>query len=515
MTDTVTTYPAGAAKGGPSVKLRTKRWALSKHGVLAIFGGLGLFIFGLSGLLHVVMTTWGPQPAVMMPPRAPMTMATAAPIHETLARTGIDKAAAVKVIASDGRSLLQVTQDQLAPRRYFDLKTGAEIPGQDEAQAVFLARHYLQTEAAVKGTEYLTDFTPDYPWVNRLLPVYRVDFETPDNLSIYVYTETNATAGVTNTFKRVVQTGFRWLHTWDWIPIQADWARVILMALLVGSLLALVVTGVMMLITLRRKMRAPGERHWHRTAGYVLALPLLMFTVSGLYHLLSFAGAAPQRVLTLSSQIDLRQATFPLHSQWTAITDGLDVTGLSIVSGPEGRDLYRLGISAGHSKTMNAGEMREARYRGTPVTGPAVYLDAATGVVLEGGDQNVAQMLGARFTGVETPTAMRLITRFGPLYDFRNKRLPVWQLDYGAPAQKTIWVDTATGALVDVLNNSERPERWSFSLLHKWNFLRPLKATLGRHGPNVIITAFVLASVGMMGGFGLSMYVKTRRRRKA
>ncbi|MEM9878509.1 MAG: hypothetical protein AAF862_04430 [Pseudomonadota bacterium] len=516
MTETVTSYPPPRASTGPSVKLKAKRWAISKHQLLAIFGGLGLFIFGLSGLLHVVMVTWGPQQAVMMPPRAPMDMAAAAPIQSTLTKAGITTAAAVKVIAGEGRSLLQVTQDQLSPRRYFDLKTGAELPGHDEAQARYLARHYLATNAAITGTEFITDFTPAYPWVNRLLPVYRVDFDLPGNVSIYIYTETNASAGVSNNFKRAVQTGFRWLHTWDWIPLKADWVRVLLITGLVGALLALVITGIMMLITIRRRKRARGGRHWHRVAGYALALPLLMFTSSGLYHLLTFSGPPPQRVLTLAQQLDVSQMSFPLSAQWAAMTDGVNVNNVSIVAGPGGQFLYRLGIAkAAGPMQMAAGEMREARYKGTPTTGPAVYIDAASGAPALQGDKAMAQILGAQFTGIDSPKAMALVTRFGPLYDFRNKRLPVWQLDYGPPANKTIWVDTATGALVDVLADSARPERWSFSLLHKWNFLRPLRGVLGRHGTNVIITTAVLSSVGLMGGIGLSLYLKNRRRKQA
>jgi len=273
------------------------------------------------------------------------------------------------------------------------------------------------------------------------------------------------------------------------------------------------------LITIRRRKRAPGGRHWHRVAGYVLALPLLMFTASGLYHLLTFAGAPPQRVLTLGQQLDVTKAAFPLNQDWQGISKELNVNSVSIVAGPGEEYLYRLGLAQGPAKPnppkMAPGEMREARYKGTPTTGPAVYLNAATGAVSEKGDKAMAQWLGGQFTGMDRPEATRLVTRFGPLYDFRNKRLPVWQLDYGPPANKTIWVDTATGALVDTLADGARPERWSFSLLHKWNFLRPLKAQLGRHGQNIIITAVVLSSVGLMGGIGLSLYLKNRRRKAA
>lgn len=508
-------YPSNGAVNGLSRKLRAKRWALSKHHWLALFGGASLLIFGLSGLLHIVLVTWGPQQAVMMPPHTPLTIERARPIEQILSAADITSAAAVKITASFDRSMLQVTQDPMAPRRYFNLESGREIPGQDEAQAIFLARHYLQSDAPIKGTQFLTQFTPDYPWVNRLLPVYRVDFEGPGNTSIYVHTETNASAGVTNTFKRMVQTSFRWLHTWDWVPIRAEWARVALIAVLVGSLLALVLTGVTMLVTIRRKIKARGRRHMHRVAGYGLALPLLMFTSSGLYHLLTFSGPPPERILQLSQQLDLRSAAFPLQDQWQTLTQNRNVTGLSIISGPDGEPLYRLGLAAGKEPVkMSASDMRQARFDGLPTSGPALYVNAATGAPFKGGDKAIALALGQRFTGAANPKAATLVTRFGPLYDFRNKRLPVWQLDYGAPLSKTIWVDTATGALVDDLKESARPERWSFSMIHKWAFLRPLKKALGRHAPNIIIASVVCAAAVLMAGIGLTMYAKGRRRKR-
>ncbi len=492
-----------------SRKLRTKRWAISKHQLLALLGGTGLFIFGLSGLLHIVMVTWGPQQVVMMPPMAPLSLEIAKPLQKTLADAGIDKAAAIKVVAGPQGSVLQVTPSQMAARRYFSLETGAEIEGGDEAQAVFLARHYSGLDAPVKATTFLTDFTPNYPWVNRLLPVYRVDFETADNRSMYVYTETNASAGMTNDFKRAVQTGFRWFHTWDWLPRDVEWGRVLLIALFVGSLLGLAITGALMLITIRRKTPIRGSMRWHQMAGYALALPIMMFTSSGLYHLITSAATPPERVLSLQSSLDVAEMRFPLAQEWTAMTKGLPVSALSLVTSPTGSLLYRLGLAAPRGAAPLTPEaLRDTRFEGRPMTGPAVYVDAETGQPWDGGDAAMAAHLGARFTGSDAEPEASLVTRFGPLYDFRNKRLPVWQLSYGEPVNATLWVDTDTGALVDKLPNSQQPERWSFSLIHKWNFLRPL----GRNGQNIVIAAIVLASVGLMAGIGLNTYLKRRKR---
>ena len=51
------------------------RWSMSKHQWLALIGGISLFIWGLSGLAHIVMVLFGPQQAEFMPPMRAVEMA--------------------------------------------------------------------------------------------------------------------------------------------------------------------------------------------------------------------------------------------------------------------------------------------------------------------------------------------------------------------------------------------------------------------------------------------------------
>lgn len=496
-----------------AIKQKISAKSFSWHRTLGLIGGIGLLIWGVSGLLHPVMVVFGPQPAVFYPPSRPLDLQGIKPIHEIVADAGIASAAAVKVIVSKDQNLLQVTETQDEPRRYFELDSGRELVDYDKDHAVFLARHFLKTDADVRSVQYITDFSNSYPAVNRLLPIYKVAFERDDDLSIYIYTETNAANGVSNAFKKTVQTGFSSLHTWSWFPKDADWARVVLMALFVGSLFALAATGAAMLITIRRKKRLPGSHGWHRIAGYVLALPLLMFTSSGLFHLIQMASMTPMRNLQLSPPIDLVTETFPLHEQWADISKGLNVNNVSLIQDEQGRHLYRLGLAPnrqGGPKTEN--EIRNARFDGVETTGPARYIDARTGLAHKDGDMELAYQLGERFTGTsrEAVENIQLVTRFGPNYDFRNKRLPVWQLDYGAPVNATIFVDTTTGVLADRVMDSAKLERFSFSFIHKWNFLFPL----GREALNGIVSVFVFGLLVFSGIIGLQLDWKRRAQKK-
>ncbi|MFZ5706061.1 MAG: PepSY domain-containing protein [Pseudomonadota bacterium] len=525
-----------------SWKTKTGRWALGKHGWLALIGGISLLLWGLSGLTHIGMVLFGPQQAQFMPPRAPLDLQGTAPVAEMFETAGINRAIAVKTVAHDGKSLLQVTTDPAGQRRYFDPATGKELAGQDARQAEYLARYYLKEERPIASITLQTDFDADYGWVNRLLPVWKIRFVGDDRLTAYVHTETSSLAAVNNRTKGWLQSTFRALHSWEWVPPSMAWLKVVVAGEMVGSLAALALTGIAMLVTVRRRKRLPGAKGWHRVAGYILSLPLIMFSLSGIYHLVQGAIAPPAGQMRMAAPIDLSAGRFPIGAQWSELTRGLKVDSLSLVEGAGGRPLYRLGLARddempkgehdhgaqatpaagadhaghgdhrGHSMPKTAMEIRTARFEGVQPTGPALYIDAATGAAAAQGDREIARMLATRYAGVgeDKIADMRLVTRFGPDYDFRNKRLPVWRVDYAAPVNATLFVDTATGALADRVEHWQMPERYVFSFVHKWNFLFPL----GKIGMNAVVGGVMIALLIFMGAIGLQLYLRLRRSRR-
>ncbi|AOL22102.1 PepSY-associated TM region [Erythrobacter litoralis] len=527
-----------------SLKNRSARWSNSKHRWLALVGGISLLVWGLSGLTHIAMVMFGPQQAQFMPPAAEVEFTDARPISETLAANGIAQAVAVKTVPSpDGKALWQVTEEPMAERRYFAPSDGREITGGDRTQAEFIARHFLATDREVLSVSLQTEFDADYPWVNRLLPVWKVEFAGDDRLTAYVHTETSSLAAVNNSTKEALQTAFRVFHTWEWVPQGMDWLRVVVIGLMVASLLALAVTGIAMLVTVRRKKRAPGAKGWHRMAGYVLALPLIMFSASGIYHLVQSALVPPASQLRMGEPVNVASGAWPVERDWAALSQGRDITSVALVEGGAGEPLYRIGLKpapgsmgggehdhdggekadgmAGHDHAsmmaseaeaapVTDDEIREARFTGIRPDGPAIYLDAATGEVVEEGDRDLALAVARRFSGASDGTVarMELVTRFSHEYDFRNKRLPVWRVDYGEPVNATLFVDTGAGVLVDRVADWEKPERWVFGMIHKWNFLFPL----GRLGLNVTVAGFVIALIALMAILGLRMDLAHRLR---
>lgn len=530
-----------------SMKTKTARWSYSKHQWLGLIGGISLLVWGLSGLSHIAMVLFGPQQAAFMPPAASVALEGAQPIAGTLERQGIAEAVAVKTVPAPGGGVLwQVTPAADGERRYFRPADGIEVTDGDRAQAEFLARHYLATDRPITSARLQTEFDADYPWVNRLLPVWKLEFAGDDGLTAYVHTETSSLAAVNNTTKARLQSVFRALHTWEWVPPGMDWLRVVVIGLMVGSLLALGLTGIAMLVTVRRRKRLPGARGWHRIAGYALALPLIMFSASGIYHLIQSALVPPVSQLKMGKPVNVASGKWPVEADWALIAKKRDIASVALVEGAQGQPLYRIGLAppkgamgggehdhgpakaaadhgmAGHDHAAMIAaqsaakvpttdtEIREARFAGIKPDGPAIYLNAANGEVASSGEKDIARAIAQRFTGASdsSVTGVELVTRFSHEYDFRNKRLPVWRVDYGAPVNASLFVDTGTGVLVDRVADHEKPERLVFSFIHKWNFLFPV----GRLAQNVLVGAFAIALIGFMAVLGLRMDLVRRRR---
>jgi hypothetical protein len=152
--------------------------------------------------------------------------------------------------------------------------------------------------------------------------------------------------------------------------------------------------------------------------------------------------------------------------------------------------------------------VRQQRYDGVPREAGGLYWDALSGQRLPDiNDITLAHELAASLPGIDKAliTGVSVVSRFGPDYDFRNKRLPVWQVDTATLAGDRLFVDLASGVLVDRNTASTRLEGLSFSFLHKWNFLA---WPLGRENRDLLIMV-ILAGTLLLAGLGWRLRRKT------
>ena len=121
---------------------------------------------------------------------------------------------------------------------YFDAATGRPLPATTEARhAESLARWYAghaADDARVLSVDKLGAFGGDYPYVNRVLPVWKVRLATPDDLAVYVSTADDRLVTLSNGPGRLYQAVFRAVHTGAWLPdgVRQAWLWLLLTGLL-------------------------------------------------------------------------------------------------------------------------------------------------------------------------------------------------------------------------------------------------------------------------------------------
>lgn len=484
-----------------------RRW----HRLLGWTGGIALILFGLSGLTHPLMTWFGPQAAAFFPPQGQFAARDITAIPKVLAASGLNQVQLVKLMPTATGNLLQITVDNGITRRYFSLADGAEHPEFDRQQGEWLARHYTGlTDTPIRAMALQTTFDNAYPAVNRLLPVWRVEFDTGDNLVAFVHTELNALASLTNDTRTLQQAIFQTFHSWRWLD-RLEPARVAILLVLTAALAAMCLTGMIMAFTLPRRTLG-GQRRWHRALAYGLWLPLLAFALSGLFHLLHNAGERGSQPFSYAAPIKIAgfgTAPAPIEKIPVEIAPvdtaaERPLNSVSLLAGPDGLLLYRLDEPAGNPARHVD---HHARFDGTPTSRPARLVDVATGAPSPLTDEDLARFFSAAHLDI-SPDQIQgsaIVTRFGPDYDFRNKRLPVWRVDHPGGAA---FIDPANGALVDHIDGVDQLEGLSFSHLHKWNFLTPLTGRPLRDG---LVALVIVIALGF-SLLGFALLLRTARR---
>lgn len=460
--------------------MRTALLKTSKklHNGLLWFGLVALLAFVISAATHPVMVWTGPQSKAFMPPKMQLSFEQIKQIPAVLSSTHIESALISKVVPTEHGPMLQLTTHVSEPRQYFALKTqDAKQAGDfDERQAIWLARYYTGETSIVESVSLLTEFSTEYPRVNRLLPVYRVDFDNEDNLSAYIYTETNALAGLNNDWKRSLQSVFQALHTWSWLD-DYPLLRVLLTALLLSMLLLMSLSGIVFLFLIKRKKSTSQLQSWHRKLAWIAFIPLTAFIISGIYHLFQSEYGEKAKGMRLSNAIATQNIN--LSSEQFADIAGKKLNSFSLIE-HAGKRYFRVSIAGSNRPSQkphdhhgsNANEQRNKRFDGVAREKNAFYIavDDVNDNVLT--DEIVAEALAIEYMGLDKSSllASDKITRFGG-YDFRNKRLPVWMFEFNTANNDQLFIDPITGILVEHTIALQRYEGLSFSLLHKWNFL--------------------------------------------
>lgn len=410
-------------------------------------------------------------------------------------------------VAADGSRLADGTRGGPATAMAMGAMVMTASPSSDEPDCCNEATSSVLNAGGSKilGAVRLTDFDEEYNEVNRLMPVYRVAFDRADGIRIYVETTQDRYALAVDNRRATFNRVFEYIHTYEWLNFLGK-GRFVVVFLLIGLAFVTTVLGMYIFFSTSSK-RVPGNgyvraRRNHRYTAIVVSLFTLAFTFSGAYHALTKLKEAPrQQYVARFSPAGLRADVATLEA-----AAGGPVSGLSVAN-VEGQLFWRVRLLPSGSMTR---PYKKDLMRDMQASAPTIaYVRVSDGRLLPDGEQRYARWLAGQFSGhpESQVVSTALVTKFDRDYNFTDKRLPVWRVDYPGNHHERYYVETSSGVLAARVNDLDAIESYSFALLHKHEFL----GGLGK-GVKDFSTIFWAAAQILVVTLGLVLWVRKRRR---
>ena len=416
--------------------------------------------------------------------------------------------------------------------------------------------------AKVANVSLLKDYDPEYKSINKLLPVYRVSFNRPDGIRVYVETTRDRFAFAMDNRRFVFDRLFTLLHTWGWLDFLGK-GKLVVEFTLVSMAFLTTLMGIYIFFTTKSKKgngnKVAKARRTHRFTAITIALFTLLFTFSGAFHALSkFREDIRDRFFVSPSfaSADLNFNFTQLQQAVAAPITDIRIVHMSdgnywqittIASSPASRQSTSSGTpspqqapsrpNSGQSSSSsqaspqqaspqpNSGQSppvssQPASIMSSPDThsrdlmkdpqaaAPVTYIrtDSSYSILPEG-EQKYARLLAATFSGqpLENSQTPVPVLRFSSEYNFADKRLPVWKVSFPTPDNQRYYVETSTGRLAKLVNDNSMIEEYSFAFFHKHEFMG-----WGGKGLKDFSTMFwALAQIAMVV-IGLMLYFKGR-----
>jgi len=442
------------------------------HRRLGLVTCFGILLWGLSGMSHPIMSRLQPKPVAFTAPTAALDLTHTINPQAVLACHGLTGFQRFSTAMMDGKTYFRVAISADAPARYFSATDCKEREAGDEEHARQLASHYIGRPASeITDVRFISSFDEEYLYVNRLLPVWRVEFSGPDHLRAYIDTDQARLSTLIDDTRYVLGKVFRLGHNWafaDGFPR----VQLTIMAVILGTALFSAISGITLYIRRRRhskeRLEVQPARRWHRRLGLLVGLTTLTFAVSGMFHLIMSyrqqATATPQQTATvdavsLSAESWQRAAAQPAHR-------------LDLVNSSDGLHwLLRNNLPPSRVAILSHGDHHPASHiPAAPVLLPADKRPATDGAA----DLfAVAKSQAAAYARLSeaSATQVELVTKFGGEYGFIFKRLPVVKVQFTGPGNPRYYIEPATGALAAEVRDVDAAEGKTFAYLHKWTWL--------------------------------------------
>jgi len=380
---------------------------------------------------------------------------------------------------------------------YYSATDGVLLPHGDTDYAEYLARYFVQDSTSAIQMSLQRSFDSEYQPINHLLPVFKVSFDRPDGMDVYVETGQSRMGTFNNNTRKAFLSLFEEFHTWQFLARWGgDTFRNVVLLIITGIMLFALISGLTVYglmwkkfktIAQNRKAKGAEDKRFvhrfHRQIGLIVSFVMFTFVISGAFHLaVKLHNSGPVKAdygqVIKREQLGISNLTLPL-------ADSL---------------IHKVGLVSFGGNTY---------YQVTDDQKEIVYFNTITGKVQINADKDYARFLSTYYR----PQPRREIyydrveaaevKQFNNDYGFINKRLPVERIRY--PNGDSWYIETTTSKLATKVTDIDRIEGLSFIFLHKY-------FGMTWAGKNIRDIVSMLAALGVLvvSLFGFASFINNK-----
>ncbi|QOG04106.1 PepSY-associated TM helix domain-containing protein [Flavobacterium sp. MDT1-60] len=499
---------------------KTKQHMYKWHRVIGLITIIPVIFWTLSGLMHPFMAHFF-KPEIAHDKLEQQIIdknQLKFSIQEVLQKNELTQFKNFRIVAFNNKTYYQL-KTIIGELWYYDTSTAEKLENGDQKYAEWLSRYFLEDQkSAVKKSEVVTEFTSQYKYVNRYLPVYKLSFDRPDTMEVYVETSSDKLA----TYNPASRQWFIWFfdtfHNWSFVDaISNNSIRIITMIFLLSIIGFSALSGIIIYGLLWKQFKKTdnlqpkkGLRKYHRQIGIWVSLFTLTFAFSGAYH--ATTKWTPYTLSQMVYEPTFETKEIPLANT-TLILDWSRFQNASIITLND-TTYFRCQLLEKEKFKKPKTDSNSKWNKKDDKKSEVVYINATTNKIVPNIDLQYAEFLAYYFTdgapkaaccemveSSDEPEASlenakllesKVLTDFESReYGFVNKRLPVVKLAYDTPEKTTYFIETSTSRLAAKIKSSDRIEGYSFAILHKFLFM-------DWAGKNIRDLAMVLAALTIL-----------------
>jgi hypothetical protein len=464
--------------------------------ILGLTALIPVIFWTLSGLSHPFMSNWF-RPTIALEVFKPLSQSEMKPvlsIQQVLDKNSITKLRNFNLVNFNKQTYYQILgKDSVC--NYYSADNGTLLKNGDHLYATFLARYFTQdTASAIKNITLQKTFDAQYQPINHLLPVWKIAFNRPDGMDVYVETSSSRMGTFNNNTRKTMLWVFEQFHTWAFLEaIGGEQFRIVVLLVIVSIMFLSLLSGLTVYGFFWKKFKAIQQNRkktgkkdtrfvhrFHRQIGLIVSFVMFTFITSGAFHLLvKLHNIEPEK----KAYEQLINRKYLVISNLTLPVADSAVKKVSLINYFD-KPYYQISTNK-----------KEVLYFGT-----------TDGKQLPDGDKQYAAYLSGYYRVDQAKSTNLKITQvrqFDNEYGFINKRLPVEKVEY--PSGENWYIETTSSKLATKVAGIDRTEGFSFIFLHKY-------FGMSWAGKDIRDIVSMLAALGVLvvSLFGFASFIKNK-----